>query len=145
MKRTLFGWVSCFVFLMGAVAFAADGEDKKGGSAGKKTTAQEREVEAAQELLDKLSSTNKGKLTRLINSGSIKEIMVLPGIGRVTAELITEARPLKSTAHIVEVKNIGLKTMEKVVDFVAKGGLNASSTSTKSKSSSKSKSTKTKS
>lgn len=141
MKRTLFGWVSCFVISMGTAAFAADDDGKKGESAGKKPTAQEREVEAAEELLDKLSSTNKGKLTRLINSGSLKEIMALPGIGRVTAELIIEARPLKSTAHIVEVKNIGLKTMEKVVDFVDKGGLNASSSSTKSKS----KSTKSKS
>lgn len=120
------------------LAFA---QDEEKSSKDKKPTTAEREVIEADELLDELSSTNKGKLTKLVNSGTEKDLIALPGIGKVTAGRIIEARPLESTAHLVTIKNIGLKTMEKIVTFVDEGGLSTSASSTKSKS----KSTKSKS
>ncbi|MFT5465071.1 MAG: DNA uptake protein ComE-like DNA-binding protein [Verrucomicrobiales bacterium] len=139
MKRLLIGITILASCAVNFSAFAADEKEK--GSA--KPTVQEKEILAAEEFLDELSSTDKGKLTKLINSGTLKELIALPGIGRVTAELIIEARPLESTAHIVAVKNIGLKTMEKIVEFVDDGGLSAPPSDSKAKA--KSKSTKAKS
>ncbi|MFT5470258.1 MAG: competence ComEA-like helix-hairpin-helix protein [Verrucomicrobiales bacterium] len=94
-----------------------------------KPTAQEREILAAEQLLDELSSSDKGKLTRFVNHGAAKELIALPGIGKLTAVSIIEARPLESSAHLVAIKNIGLKTMEKIVKFVDGGGLASSSSS----------------
>lgn len=133
MTKCILLWTVVAVLGVGLSAIAAD--DDKDGADGKKSTAQEREILAADELLDKLSTSNKGKLTKLVNSGSAKELMALPGIGKVTADLIIEARPLESTAHLVTVKNIGLKTIEKIVAFVDKDGLSAPPPESKPKSS----------
>ncbi len=123
MKRLTYCWgVAITAISLASVGIAADDEEKK---AAKKPTAQEREILAAEKLLDGLSSTNKGRLTKLLNSGTAKELAALPGIGKITAAAIVKARPLESSAHLVTVKSVGLKTMEKIVAFVDGGGLSA--------------------
>tara|TARA_R110002096_G_scaffold105923_1_gene233042 strand:- start:8814 stop:9197 length:384 start_codon:yes stop_codon:yes gene_type:complete len=84
-------------------------------------TEQQAEIAEATKLTQKLSSYKKGKLTRLVKSGTKEDLMNLPRIGEATADRIISARPFDSSAHLVTVKGIGLKTFAKIVDFVDKG------------------------
>ncbi len=57
-----------------------------------------------------------------INSGSIEELMMLPGIGKVTATNIVNYRNehgfFQSIDDLVKVKGIGAKTLNKIREFL---------------------------
>jgi len=57
-----------------------------------------------------------------INTASIKELVQIPGIGKVTANRIVAYRekhgPFKNKADIQKVKGIGSKTFTKIKDLI---------------------------
>lgn len=53
-----------------------------------------------------------------VNTASADELQRLPGVGPVTAQHITSARPFQSVADLDRVKGIGPKTMDKLRPFV---------------------------
>lgn len=111
------------LFTMGS-AISADPKpkEKPDSSTASKSTAKAEttdadtaELQKAEAMLKELSSSRKGSLTRLLNSGDKKALMELPGIGDATADAIIKARPLKSSAHLVLVKGVGEKTFANIV------------------------------
>ena len=57
-----------------------------------------------------------------INSASVQELSLLPGIGPKTAEAIIAARPFQSTQDLVRVKGIGPKRLEKMAAYLSVSG-----------------------
>ena len=52
------------------------------------------------------------------NIAARDELMLLPGVGEVTANRIIEARPFKSPRDLLNVEGIGPKTLEKLQPFI---------------------------
>ena len=73
----------------------------------------------ASEAAEKSPSV-KGELN--INTATVKQLTILPGIGKKTAELIVEYRTqngnFKTVEELLKVKGVGKKTMKKIKDFV---------------------------
>ncbi len=89
----------------------------------------EKVVDSKQELLDfsKDDKTIEDKKVLLessvnINTASINELVLLPGIGEKTAEKIINLRSLKGKfsklEELLEVKGIGPKTLEKMLPYI---------------------------
>lgn len=57
-----------------------------------------------------------------INTASVQELSLLPGIGPKTAEAIIAARPFESTQDLVKVKGIGPKRLEKLSAYLTVSG-----------------------
>lgn len=93
----------------------SDASKGKTESDTKKAKATPAEVKRAAEVLDQLSTSQKSALTKLINGGTKKELMSLPGIGDTIADAIIKARPLESAAYLVTVDGIGEKTFAEIV------------------------------
>ena len=76
-------------------------------------------VMAASEAAETTPSV-KGKLN--INTETVKQLTMLPGIGKKTAELIVEYRTrngnFKTIEGLLKVKGVGKKTLEKIKDFI---------------------------
>ena len=76
-------------------------------------------VMAASEAAEKTPSV-KGTLN--INTATVKQLTMLPGIGKKTAELIVEYRTqngnFKTVEGLLKVKSIGKKTLEKIKGFI---------------------------
>ncbi len=53
-----------------------------------------------------------------LNTASNKELQSIPGVGPVTANQITAARPYKSVDDLLKIPGIGQKTLEKISPFV---------------------------
>ncbi|WP_145279804.1 ComEA family DNA-binding protein [Tautonia plasticadhaerens] len=53
--------------------------------------------------------------------GGLAELEALPGIGPTLAARIIERRPYRSVEELVEVKGIGLKTLERLRPLVRVG------------------------
>ena len=116
MKHRLIFPILTAVFV--AVSLSLPGEvgaQKKSKARPQLTAEEKKELAAAQKILAMLDTYKKGKFTRLLNSGKRAEIVALPGIGETTTERIIEARPLETSAHVVLVKGVGLKTFEEMV------------------------------
>ena len=73
-------------------------------------------LESAKLILKKLDTYKKSRFTRLLNSGKKPQIMALPGIGDATADRIIKSRPYETSAHVVLVRGVGLKTFEEMVE-----------------------------
>lgn len=52
------------------------------------------------------------------NTAARDELMLLPGVGEITANRIIEARPFKSSRDLLNVEGIGPKTLEKLQPFI---------------------------
>ena len=114
------GIAALFATMLGMSSLLS-AEDKEKTEPDPAEVAQAQEIEKAESIIGKLSSYKKGKLTKLVKSGSKEDLMELPRVGEATAGRIIEARPLESSAHLVTVKGIGLKTLEKIVDYIDQG------------------------
>lgn len=90
---------------------------KKGGSTAAKEDAKPEtaELKRANTIVDELTTARKAALTKLLNGGSKKELMTLPGIGDTIADAIIKARPLESAAHLITVEGVGEKTLAEIV------------------------------
>ncbi len=110
--------LTIFVFLTSpASAQSKKAAPKKIESKSKKLTDEQKvELKKAQEILKQLDTYKKGLFTRLLNSSKKTTLEALPGIGSATADRIIAARPLESSAHIVLIKGISLKTYSDIVD-----------------------------
>ncbi len=135
--------VAAFMLLPGANALKAQGTKKKtpssekasssstkskkkktsssSPSAKKDKAAADKALKDAEKLIGKLSSSQKGKFTRVLNSGKKEDLAKLPGVGDVRAAAIIKGRPLKSSAHIIQINGVGMATLENIVNYYAKG------------------------
>ncbi len=52
------------------------------------------------------------------NTAARDELMLLPGVGEVTANRIIEARPYKKLEDLLDVDGIGVKTLERLEPFL---------------------------
>lgn len=72
----------------------------------------------------KQSSDAEGKIN--INTAPAEELMLLPGIGELTAQRIIEYRiqngQFTSIEQLSNVKGIGQGTMDKIRDYITTGG-----------------------
>ena len=60
-----------------------------------------------------------------INTGTLEQLMMLPGIGRKKAEAIVAYRqvtPFKAVNDLVEIQGVGPKMVEKLAPYVAVSG-----------------------
>ncbi len=66
----------------------------------------------------------EGKLN--INTADVKQLKMLPGVGKKTAENIIAYRSqqgnFKSSAELGKVKGVGKKTLEKIKDYIVLDG-----------------------
>jgi competence protein ComEA len=70
------------------------------------------------------TQTLEGKLN--INTATAKQLTMLPGIGKKTAQAIIDYRTqngdFKTTKDLMQVKGVGKKTIEKIEDLVIMEG-----------------------
>ena len=52
------------------------------------------------------------------NTAARDQLMLLPGVGEITANHIIEARPYKVPRDLLDVDGIGPKTLEKLQPFI---------------------------
>jgi len=101
--RKLSSIVMAVIFMLGAVSFAAA----------------EKEAVPA-----KKATVLEGKIN--INTATAKQLMLLSGIGKKTAENIVEYRTQKGifagVDDILKVKGVGKKTLEKIKPYLAVDG-----------------------
>lgn len=50
-----------------------------------------------------------------INSATVDQLMLIDGVGKVTAQKIVENRPYNSTAEVIEIEGIGEQTALKII------------------------------
>ena len=53
-----------------------------------------------------------------VNSGSVSNLMTLPGIGPVLAARIVAGRPYSSPADLIRVRGIGMKKLAAITNLV---------------------------
>jgi len=83
----------------------------------------QKKVDYKQELYDFSDDELKSILTKVkVNSASVEELVLLPGIGKKTAEKIVEYRKsngkFNSANDLLNVSGIGEKKLEKIKSFL---------------------------
>lgn len=63
----------------------------------------------------KLTPAQKGSITRTINSGDLKAITNLPGIGAVRAAAVIAGRPYDTALDLLRVPGIGEGTLQEII------------------------------
>ncbi|MGI9239372.1 MAG: hypothetical protein ACR2RV_01145 [Verrucomicrobiales bacterium] len=103
----------------------ADGGGKtdQGGNKSRRTSAEDRArdrigkfEQEARKIASRLSTSEKKTLLALINQSETGELAAIRGIGKSRSAAIEKARPIESIEALPEIKGVGLKTLEGVVD-----------------------------
>ncbi len=93
-------------------AAAKRGSSRKETGKGAKTKLESE----AERIAARLTPSQKAKLLSLLNSAETEALLGIDGVGKSRCAAIEKARPIESIEGLREIKGLGLKTFEDLVD-----------------------------